>query len=86
MCAFCGAEYYAEIPYRQRGEKLIEAIEDTLNHLHQKCGIPVSFKDAGIGRKDLRQILAVTINDGASLTNPKPAGREDIWNILQSAL
>lgn len=86
LCAFCGAEYYAEIPYRQRGEKLIEAIEDTLNHLHQKCGIPVSFKDAGIGRKDLRQILAVTINDGASLTNPKPAGREDIWNILQSAL
>ena len=24
LCAFCGAEYYAEIPYQQRGEKLVE--------------------------------------------------------------
>ena len=51
LCAFCGAEYYAEIPYQQRGEKLVEAIEDTLLHLHQKCGIPQTLREPGGCRK-----------------------------------
>ena len=66
LCAFCGAEYYAEIPYQQRGEKLVEAIEDTLLHLHQKCGIPQTLRDAGVSRRNLKQIVQAALNDGAT--------------------
>ena len=86
LCAFCGAEYYAEIPYQQRGEKLVEAIEDTLLHLHQKCGIPQTLRDAGVSRRNLKQIVQAALNDGAMLASLKPAGREDVENILESAL
>ena len=86
LCAFCGAEYYAEIPYQQRGEKLVEAIEDTLLHLHQKCGIPQTLRDAGVSRRNFKQIVQAALNDGAMLASLKPAGREDVENILESAL
>ena len=85
LCAFCGAEYYAEIPYQQRGEKLVEAIEDTLLHLHQKCGIPQTLRDAGVSRRNFKQIVQAALNDGAMLASLKPAGREDVENILASA-
>ena len=78
LCAFCGAEYYAEIPYQQRGEKLVEAIEDTLLHLHQKCGIPQTLRAAGVSRRNLKQIVQAALNDGAMLASLKPAGREDV--------
>lgn len=84
LCAFCGPEYYAETPARQRGEKLIEAIEDTLLHLHQKCGIPTTLKEAGVQPKDIRKIVNLAANDGALLVSPKSARKEDIFEILQN--
>lgn len=86
LCDFCGPEYYAQIPDRQRGEKLIEAIEDTLIHLHQKCEIPSNLREAGVTRKDLRAVVQAAMDDGALLTNPKPAGKEDVLYILERAL
>ena len=86
LCAFCGAEYYAETPYLQRGEKLVEAIEDTLLHLHQKCGIPTTLKQAGVDRKQLSKIVNIAVNDGALLANRKPVRKEDIFSILQNAM
>lgn len=86
LCAFCGAEYYAETPYLQRGEKLVEAIEDTLLHLHQKCGIPTTLKQAGVDRKQLSKIVNTAVNDGALLANRKPVRKEDIFSILQNAM
>ena len=73
-------------PYQQRGEKLVEAIEDTLLHLHQKCGIPQTLRDAGVSRRNFKQIVQAALNDGAMLASLKPAGREDVENILESAL
>jgi alcohol dehydrogenase len=86
LAAFCGLEYAAEIPYHHRGEKLVDAIEDMLMHLHQKCGLPVSLKDVGISRKELRQIAQLAIDDGALLANPKPAEKSDVMKILEMAL
>lgn len=86
LSAFCGLEYAAEIPYYRRGEKLVEAIEDTLMHLHQKCGLPYSLKDAGVSRKDLRQIAQLSVDDGALLANPKSAEKSDVIKILEMAL
>ena len=86
LCDFCGAEYYAETPYLQRGEKLVEAIEDTLLHLHQKCGIPTTLKQAGVDRKQLSKIVNIAVNDGALLANRKPVRKEDIFSILQNAM
>ena len=86
LCDFCGPEYYAQIPDRQRGEQLIEAIEDTLIHLHQKCEIPSNLREAGVTRKDLRAVVQAAMDDGALLTNPKPAGKEDVLYILERAL
>ena len=86
LCDFCGPEYYAQIPDRQRGEKLIEAIEDTLIHLHQKCEIPSNLREAGVARKDFRAVAQAAMDDGALLTNPKPAKKEDVMDILEQAL
>ena len=83
---FCGLEYAAEIPYQQRAEKLIEAIEDTILHLHQKCGIPQKLRDAGVNRKNFRQIIAAALDDGAMLAAVKVASREDVEAILERAL
>lgn len=86
LCDFCGSEYYAKIPYYQRGKKLIEVIEETMKHLHQNCGLPISLKEVGVTRKSLRKVAQLAVNDAAILLNPKPVGKEAVMDILLSAL
>ena len=82
LCDFCGTEYYAEIPYRQRGEKLVQAIEDTLTHLHQKCGIALTFAQAGIDDIVLTQAAKIAMDDGALILNAKSVAPEDLRKLF----
>ena len=45
-----------------------------------------TLRDAGVSRRNFKQIVQAALNDGAMLASLKPAGRDDVENILESAL
>lgn len=79
-----GDEVYAQTQSRKRMEKTIERIEEILAYLHQKCGLPLTLEQADITEKDFAAIAELAQNDGAILVNPKPAGFDQIIEILQA--
>lgn len=80
-----GEDVYLNTKKENRGEKLVDIIEEMKERLNKLTGIPITLKEAGVKEEDLNEVAKKAINDGAIIVNPKEARYEDVLNILRKA-
>lgn len=81
-----GPEIYAETKPEDRAQKSIEFIVDFEQKLNELCGIPLHLSDYSVTPDLLSNIAKKAINDGAIIVNKKPAGIDEILQILQNCM
>jgi len=69
----------------QTVQQVIQAVQNLLNTLHQKCGLPICYKDAGVKEEDLERIADMAVEDGASFYNPRPVDSKELMPYLLKA-
>lgn len=81
-----GPEVYAATPTEARAEKTIEVIRNMSSKLHDETGLPIKLSQArGVTEDMLPAIAEKAINDGAIITNPVAASKDDVLEILKKA-
>jgi alcohol dehydrogenase class IV len=58
---------------------------DRLAALARECGLPMRLRDVGIAENDLVALADYAAGDGALITNPKEATRDDILGLFRNA-
>ncbi len=80
-----GPEEYAATPKRERGEAMVRRVRGLAGRLHERCGLPLCLRDAGVERECFGEVAKAALSDGAMIVNPKQVGREDVLAVLERA-
>lgn len=85
LLPLAGSEVYATTPKEERAGKSVEVVQNMLNYLAEKSGLPTRLKDVGVKKEDFNRIATTAINDGAVIVNQKEAEYKDVIRILEKA-
>lgn len=80
-----GTETYATTPAEKRADKAIEIIKELRREMNQLCTLPMTLKEAGVKRDQLRDVAATAINDGSLIYNPVGVNFDEALEILEKA-
>ncbi|MFA6032433.1 MAG: iron-containing alcohol dehydrogenase [Myxococcota bacterium] len=69
----------------EKAEAAVEAVMRLTAALHERTGIPMRLRDAGVQEGQLEKIAGVSINDGAVTYNPEEMGLDDALMLLRQA-
>lgn len=81
-----GWEAAAALRPAERAAALIRELEQLETTLHELTGLPLRLSEAGVQEKDLPAVAEGAVNDGALIVNPRHFSREQVLEILRSAL
>lgn len=70
---------------KQQAYKAVEFVRNLATKLNQICGLPLTLKEAGVEKKQLKQIAKVGINDGAVTYNPEELTFDEALAVLTEA-
>jgi alcohol dehydrogenase len=80
-----GAERYAATPPEERAGEAIAVVYELRQTLHNKTGMVLNLKDAGVAEAQLAEIAKKSLNDGSLIFNPREAHEAAILNLLRQA-
>ncbi|HNX59855.1 MAG TPA: iron-containing alcohol dehydrogenase [Spirochaetota bacterium] len=80
-----GSEVFSSTPDEDRPEMTIKGIRELQMKLKNKCGLPMTLKEASVSRDSFSLIAEAAINDGSIVHNPEEMDYNDAMNVLEKA-
>jgi len=86
LANLAGMDVYAATPAAERGAAAVAAVRGMLAMLHERTGLPLTLREAGVTEEQVQEIARGALDDGALSMNLKQPTLDELVAILEGAL